>query len=297
MIANADRFALVETFIRIVEAGSLSAAAKQLGTTQPTISRRLGSLERSLGVPLLSRTTHAMHLTPAGERYFARARELLAEWQTFEADLRGHDAAPEGTLRVVVPHAFGQQQLIAPVMAYLRRYPRMNVEWKLTDKPLRWVEDGIDCLIRVGAPESESLVVRKLGDVARVIVAAPGLVPKSAKQPAQLAALPWAALATLYRNSVRLESARGRARIKIQPRFVTDNMFALRNAALAGMGLAVLSTWAVREDLEAGRLVRVLPQWQAESLPIYLAYPQARFYPARLRRFVEMVRAGFGEVV
>ncbi|MBX3212452.1 MAG: LysR family transcriptional regulator [Labilithrix sp.] len=294
MTTKSDRLALMETFIRIVEAGSLSAAAAQLGTSQPTISRRLRALEGSLGVPLLLRTTHAIQLTGAGERYVARARELLADWRGFEAALRRDDDVPEGTLRVVAPHAFGQQQLVAPVTEYLRRYPAMTIDWRLHDGPVRLVEDGIDCMIRVGALEGESLVARKIYEVKRIVVAAPTVVgTRSITRPAQLAALPWLAIGTFYRNRLRLESERGAASIRIGPRFVTDSLFALRNATLAGAGVAVISEWLVRDDLAAGRLVHVLPRWEAPSLPVYIAYPQARFYPAKLRRFVEIMRTAF----
>jgi DNA-binding transcriptional LysR family regulator len=295
MIGKSDRLSLMETFLRIVEAGSLSAAGTQLGTSQPTISRRLRTLESSLGVRLLQRNTHGMQLTDAGQRYVARAKELLADWQGFEADLRGDDDVPEGILRVVAPHAFGQDRLVKPVTEYLRRYPKTTVEWRLHDGPLRLVEDGIDCVIRVGALDGESVVARKIFDVERIIVAAPSVVGQRAiTRPAQLEVLPWLAFGTFYRNSVRLQNERGTARvIRFRPRFITDSLFALRTAALEGMGLAVVSTWVVEDDLARGRLVHVLPGWRAQSIPVYVAYPEARFYPAKLRRFVEVMRTAF----
>ena len=126
-----DRLELMQTFVRIVEAGNLSAAAVLLGTTQPTVSRRLQSLEKALGLRLLQRSTHTMRLTQDGERCYARAKELLASWAAFESDLRGASDEPEGMLRVVAPHAFGQERLVRPLTAYLQRYPRMRVEWLL----------------------------------------------------------------------------------------------------------------------------------------------------------------------
>ena len=120
-----DKIKAMQTFVRIVEAGSLSAAAAQLGTTQPTISRRLQTLERSLGLRLLQRSTHAMRLTVDGERCYERAKELLTNWAAFESDLRGASEEPDGILRVVVPHAFGQDRLIKPLADYLRRYPHI----------------------------------------------------------------------------------------------------------------------------------------------------------------------------
>lgn len=291
-----DRLGLMETFVRIVEAGSLSAASVQLGTSQPTISRRLNALEDALGVRLLQRTTHAIQLTAAGERYLARARELLAEWHSFEAGLRGEGDAPSGLLRVVAPHAFGQQQLMGPLVDYLRRHAGVTVEWLLHDGPARFVEDGIDCSICCGAPVGESIVVRKIAEVPRIVVAAPSLLPpgKVFGRPASLRALPWLALGTYYRNTVRLESDAGAsASFRIQPRLVTDSLFALREAVRRGLGAAVMSEWIVAEDVAAGTLRHLAPRWWAEPLPVYIACPQARFQPAKLRAFVEAMRTAF----
>lgn len=285
-----DRLALMETFLRIVDAGNLSAAARQLGTSQPTVSRRLQQLESSLGVALLKRSTHAMQLTDAGERYVLRARALLGDWQQFERSLRAEDEAPEGLLRVVVPHAFGQEQLLGPVIEYLRRYPAVQVEWMLYDGPVRLVEDAIDCLIRVGKLDSDTLIARKIHEVERIVVAAPSLLEgRVYHRPSQLEALPWIALKTYYRNRVKLERDGKSESFAIRPRFITDSLFALRNAALSGTGVAIASEWIVREDIASGRLLQLAPRWRAASLPVYLAWPRAQFYTPRLRRFVSMM--------
>lgn len=286
---------LVETFVRIVDAGSLSAAARLLETTQPTVSRRLKALEKSLGVRLLQRSTHAMTLTDDGMRCYARAKELLAGWQAFESEIRGAGDEPVGLLRVIAPHAFGQHMLVAPLAEYLRRYPRMAVDWTLHDRAPDFIGDGIDCAIQVGAVTDTSLVAIRLGDVPRIVVAAPSILDGGAipARPEQLGALPWIAVSHFYRNELDLiHAATGKtARVAIRPRMYTDNLYAMRNAALMGVGAAVGSQWALREELEAGRLVQLAPQWQAPSLPIWLLYPPARFYPARLRRFIDIMRA------
>lgn len=300
-VALGDRIELMQTFVRIVEAGSLSAAAAQLGTSQPTVSRRLQALERSLGIRLLQRTTHSMRLSIDGERCYERAKELLAGWAAFESELRGVGDAPEGILRVVVPHAFGQERLIGPLADYLRRYPRMSVEWLLHDDHAvqDYIAAGIDCAIQVGEIRDPGLVAIRLSEVPRIVVAAPellqgGKVPEDA---AELADLPWLALRTYYRSEVSLtHSGSGRRkRIAIAPRFSTDSLYALRSAALRGLGLAIGSAWVLADDLAAGRLVHLAPQWRAEPLPVSLVYPYARFYPARLRRFVEIMKAATPE--
>lgn len=292
----ADRIELIQTFVRIVQAGSLSAAAAQMGTTQPTISRRLQQLERSLGVRLLQRSTHAMKLTEDGERCFERAKDLLSGWESFESDLRGASVEASGSLRVVVPHAFGQQQLIGPLAEFMRRHPRITVDWMLHERPTDFVAQGLDCAIHVGEVTDASLVAIKLAEVPRIMVAAPevlqGVGSKGVKTPADLAALPWLAISLFYRRHISLRhiGSGERADVAIQPRLVSDNLHALSNAVLEGLGVCIVSRWMVQEHVNSGRLVEVLPEWCAESLPVSVIYPYARHYPARLRLFVDLMK-------
>lgn len=294
MDSAGHRFQLMETFVRIVESGSLSAAAVQLHATQPTISRRLQALERSLGVRLLQRSTHTMRLTVDGERCFKRAKELLASWASFEADMRGAQEEPEGLLRVAVPHAFGQERFVGPLAAFLKACPRVNVEWLLQDDVRDFIGSGIDCAIQVGEPADPSVVAIRLSKVPRIVVAAPSVLDGTdvPDAPEDLAALPWLALRTYYRNEVSLTHAvTGETRrIAIRPRVSTDSLFALRNAALLGTGVCVSSAWLLADDLAQKRLLHLTPDWQAAPLPVFLTYPHAQFYPSRLLRFVAMMR-------
>lgn len=292
--ATADRLELMQTFIRIVDAGSLSSAAAQLGTTQPTVSRRLQALERSLGLRLLQRSTHAMKLTEDGARCYERAKELLANWELFEADLRGAGDEPEGTLRVVVPHAFGQQLLVGPLTEFLNRHTRVSVEWLLYDRAADFIADGIDCAIHVGEVHDPGVVAIRVAEVPRIVVAAPSVLaglPMPA-HPDELARLPWLSLRTFYRNEVSLTRVdTGEVQpIVFHPRLSTDSLYAIRSAAVNGLGVCVASSWVLREDILRGRLLHLVPRWQAAPLPMYLVYPYARFYPARLRAFVEWMR-------
>ncbi|WP_062367292.1 LysR family transcriptional regulator [Variovorax paradoxus] len=295
----ADRIELMQTFVHIVEAGSLSAAALQMGATQPTVSRRLQSLERSLGVRLLRRSTHAMKLTEDGERCYERARELLADWHAFEADLRGVGDEPEGTLRVVAPHALGQLLLVGPLADYLRAYPRVSVEWLLNDRRPDFIAEGVDCAIQVGEVTDTLAVALKLSEVPRVVVAAPSVLAGRAPpaHPSELAELPWLALRTFYRNEVLLTHRPSGevARVPIRPRMSTDSLYALQSAARMGLGACMASAWLVNEDIAAGRLVQLVPQWHVAPLPVYLIYPPSRFQPARLRRFIETMRLALAD--
>lgn len=293
---GADRIELLRTFVRVVEAGSFSAVAAQTGTTQPTISRRLKALEREFGLALLHRSTHALRLTADGERCLERARELLAEWDALRADLRGGDEEVEGVLRVVVPHAFGQDYLVRVLADFLQANPKVHVEWMLHDDRSMhdYISAGIDCAIQIGEVRALGVVAIKLSEVPRVAAAAPELLAGRAiaQTPAELQSLPWLALHTYYRNEIELrhETSGAVERVSFRPRVSTDSLYALRSAALRGLGVCVGSSWLLERDIAQGRLVRVAPQWQAAPLPIYLLYPHARFYPARLRRFVEAVK-------
>jgi DNA-binding transcriptional LysR family regulator len=291
---SGDRLALMETFVRIVDAGSLSAAAPLLHATQPTISRRLAALERMLGVRLLQRSTHAIRLTTDGERCYTRAKELLADWAAFEADLVGVRQEPHGPLRVVVPHAFGQDKFIGPLARFLRAHPRVTVDWLLRDDVRDFIAAGIDCAIQVGEPADPSVVAIKVAQVPRIVVAAPALVGSGRvpQDPAALEALPWLALRTFYTSELvlRHEITGETASVKMRPRVSTDSLYALRGAALEGLGACAGSSWLLADALEQGRLVHLAPHWRAAPLPVYLLYPHARHYPSRLLRFIELMR-------
>jgi DNA-binding transcriptional LysR family regulator len=291
---STDRIELMQTFVRIVEAGSLSAAASQLGTTQPTVSRRLQQLERSLGLRLLQRSTHAMSLTEDGARCYQHAKELVANWEALDADLRSAGDEPQGTLRVIAPHAFGQQHLVGPLTTYLRRYPRVTVEWLLHDRTPDFIADNVDCAIHVGDVSDPLLVAIRLAEVPRIVVAAPQVLARGAApvHPSALSALPWLELRTYYRNQIELTHAStGTAhRLAFRPLLSTDSLYALRTAVIQGLGVGVISSWIVADDIAHGRLIHLTPQWRAAPLPMTLIYPYASHYPAKLRRFVEIVR-------
>ncbi|TLV16672.1 LysR family transcriptional regulator [Klebsiella indica] len=295
-----DRIALMRTFIRIVEAGSLSAAAIQMNTTQATVSRRLQSLEGLLGVKLILRTTHAMKLTDDGERCYQHARQIVDAWLALEDDLHIADDRPVGVLRVRAPHAFGQQQLLGPLVNFLQRYPELSVEWMLNDKTVDFLSEGIDCAIRVGAEVDPATVSVLLAEVPRSVVASPTLLARypALTSPREMSALPWVAISTFYQHEVMLQSQVDNQLITfgIAPCLSTDSVHVARNTAVAGLGAAIVSSWAVVEDIAAGRLIELFPQWRAPSLPVHLVYPWARYYPMRLRKFLDLMRAVMPQV-
>lgn len=288
-----DRIELMRTFIRIVEAGSLSAAAAQMNTTQATVSRRLQSLEALLGAKLILRTTHAMKLTDDGERCYQHARQVVDAWLALEDDLRITDDGPweyyecGRRMRSVSSSCWGRWWI-------LQRYPQLSVEWMLNDKTVDFLSDGIDCAIRVGAEVDPATVSVLLAEVPRSVVASPALLANSPplNAPQEMSMLPWIAISTFYQHEVTLRSQMDEQIVTfgIAPCLSTDSVHVARNTALAGLGAAIVSSWAVVEDIAAGRLVELFPQWQASPLPVHLVYPWARYYPTRLRKFLDLMR-------
>ena len=264
-----DRIELMRTFIRIVEAGSLSSAARQLETTQATVSRRLQSLESMLGSRLILRTTHAMKLTDDGERCYQHARQVVDAWLALEDEMSIADDRPVGVLRVRAPHAFGQQQLLGPLVSFLQRYPQLAVEWMLNDKTVDFLSDNIDCAIRVGAEVDPATVSVLLAEVPRSLVVAPELLSRypALAIPQDLSRLPWVAISTFYQHEVELQHQEDSRELSfgIVPCLSTDSVYVARNTALAGLGAAIVSSWAVTEDIAAGRLIEPFPQWRASA--------------------------------
>lgn len=289
---SSNQLALMSTFVRILSAGNLSMAAKQMNMSQPTVSRQLRLLEAHVGMQLLNRTTHGVSLTESGKRYYDYARKLVEGLAVFENELRGETSCPRGLLRVVVPTALGQDWLVELAARYLKTYPRARLEWRLSDSPVRFGKDDVDCVIRVGAVKDDSVIARQLGEVAGLVVMSPALLEKcgNIRCPEELSAVPWLALSSAYLSKVDLHDELGNERgICITPRFVADHVLALRAAAVLGIGAALMPKCAVMSDLETGELVRVLPKWCGVPVPISIVYPRSQFYPTELRKFIELM--------
>ena len=213
--AGIDRIDLLRTFIRIVDAGSLSAAATQLGTTQPTVSRRPQALERSLGLQLLNRSTHRMQLTGDGERCYGFARQVLESWARWKpsCSARVTTRAARFGCRSRTPSA--RTSWLPLLGKYLSRYPNVSVEWVLHDRSPNFTAEGIDCAIQVGAIEDPSVVAIRLGEVPRIVVTHPALLGEGPLPTTteQLQRSPWLALRTYYTDEVVLTCQADGARI------------------------------------------------------------------------------------
>lgn len=291
-----DRLELMKTFIRIVDSKNLSAAAHSLNTTQPTISRRLMALEKSLGLKLIQRTTHQMQMTEEGRRFYHHAKEIIERWSLVESEMTGVKTLPKGILRVQVPQALGIGKFNDILMSYLKSYPDVDIDWVLSDKVPDFISENLDCAIKVGNIDDPNLIAIKIFELPRIIVASQKLaksLPKKISNPSELKELPWLSFTTHYLDSINLFHSKTDEKVNFQihSRFSSDSLLAMRETALLGLGIGVFSKWIVEDDLQSGRLVQLCKDWQAASLPVYLIYPQSRLKPAKLQKFIELIQS------
>ncbi len=285
-----DRLTLLETFVRIADAGSISAAARDLGLSQPSASRQLAELETRLRTQLMRRNTHSLALTGAGLALLADARGLLDGWEALEEKHREGEGGPAGTLKVVVPVALGQTRLGDLAWRFQKMYPELSLNWLLEDQPIRFPELGADCWIRVGPVPDDTLVVRPLGTVERLLVASADFVARHepCDSPSAVGKLDLLAVAPFEGAKLSLHDDRGR-NLSIEPplRLQSNNIAAVKAAVASGLGMAVLPRWFVAEELERNAFVDLLPGWRAPSLTIHAAYLPGRHQPERLRVFLD----------
>ncbi|MGB0696853.1 MAG: LysR family transcriptional regulator [Rhodospirillaceae bacterium] len=295
-----DRLALLETFVRIAERGSISAAARDLGLSQGSASRQLAALEDRLAVQLIRRTTHSLALTEAGLEVLADARALIGRWEALEERHAADAQTLKGPLRVVAPVALGQMHLADIAVGFQATHPEVSIHWRLEDEPIRFAEIGCDCWIKIGPIPDESLIVRHLGRVERLLVASPALAGRcqtaqnrQQAQPEDVQHLPFVTLTPFEGSKIGLFGPEGaRMEWAVSPTLSTNNIFSLKRAVLSGLGAAILPRWFVAEDLAAGSLVDLLPDWRAKTLNITLAYLPARQQPRRLSAFIAALEAG-----
>ncbi len=298
MTKVSDRLSLMATFVRIVERGSISAAARDLGLSQASASRQLAALEDRLGAQLIRRTTHNLSLTAAGETCLTDARALLQGWDSLAERLSETETGLKGRLKIVAPVALGQGVLADIALRFAADHPGVQLDWTLSDEPIRFAEEGCDLWIRVGVIEDDTLIVKPLGQIERLVVGVPERVPTDdVDGPTGLSARPFISVAPFEGGQIGLTHADGRAETLRPPvTFATSNILTAYRGVLAGVGLAVMPRWLVADALKSGALVDVLPDWRAAQLPLQLAYLPARRQPRRLRAFIEYLTQAASDI-
>jgi DNA-binding transcriptional LysR family regulator len=289
---NLNRLAV---FVAVVETGSLTAAAERLGLAKTMVSTHMQRLEAEVGANLLVRTTRRVSLTESGRSFYEASCHVLRAAEDALAAVADDTGPLRGSLRVSAPIDYGSL-IVAPALVELRRrHPALSIELMCSDQFVDIVGEGIDVAIRLGRLADSNYRAAKIGEFVKWVVASPAFIETwgSPADPMLLAPMPHVALSTLARPlSVALEDAHGnKESVRCANAFITNTALACRAAALAGGGFAVLTDFAVREDVAAGRLVRLLPAWATAPASIQAVFPSARFASGKVRALTEMVKA------
>jgi DNA-binding transcriptional LysR family regulator len=288
-------FTDMEIFARVVTAGSLSAAGREIGLSPAVVSKRLRKLEDRLGTRLLQRTTRQISLTEAGQGYFERVVAIIASIEEAESFVTRRSAIARGTLKVSAPTAFGRRHVAPHLKPFLDANPDLGLQLDLADEFIDIVGEGYDLAIRIGELPDSSLVARRLTAIHRVLCAAPSYLAANGT-PQGIGELGRHVCLTAAPQDVwRLEGPDGLVLVHPQGPLATNSSDVVREAVLAGLGIALRSTWDVGPELSTGRLVVVLPQFHASRhLALNAVYPSRRFLPAKVRVFIDYLAQIYG---
>ncbi len=280
-------------FVAVVETGSFTAAAERLGITKAVVSQQVARLEQEFRTSLLVRTTRKVQATEAGRAFYQRCALILHEADDAFNELSEASTEPSGMLRLTAPFDYGVGVVVPTIAAFTLRYPACKVDAILSDQTLDMMASNIELAIRVGWLTETGLQARQIGTFRQLLVAAPSLAPQvsALTRPAELAQLPFIAN-TALREQLRWNFTRAvteHETVLMQASIFLDATLAVREAVCAGAGLSVLPDYAIAQDIAAGRLIQVLPQWTLPSGGIHVVFPSARFRPAKVRAFVDLL--------
>lgn len=287
----------LRVFVRVMDRGNFSQAAKDLGLTPSAVSKLVSRLEDRLGVRLLERSTRRLALTPEGETFLERARRIVADIEEAEAEVARVRGAPRGKLRINSGTAFGLHQLTLALPDFLARYPEIDIELSITDRLVDLIEEQTDIAVRSGHIPEGPFVQRKLADLQRVICAAPSYLkqrgtPQSA---ADLKAHDCIVVAGPGLSRWPFKTRAGIDVVDVRPRVVTDNAEAALRMAIEGGGIVRLSDVIVGDPLQRGDLVPLLTATHhVEPFPLAAIYPAGRNRLPRVAVFIEFLRERFG---
>lgn len=285
-----DKLVAMKTFVRIVEDGSLTAAAESLDTSLPTVVRSLAALERHLGVSLLKRTTRRIHLTDEGVQYLERCRDILAATQEAEDILVARRTEPVGKLSVTASVAFGRRYIAPIVNDFLHRYPKVSADMLFVDRVVNLVEEGMDVAVRIAHLKDSSLVAIPVGQVRRVVCASEDYLREHGvpKLPADLRDHACVRHVGLNpRSEWRFRSGNRQVAVPTTSVVTCNEIDSALGACVDGLGVGMFLSYMVAPYRKDGRLKYILENFETEPMPVQVVYPQARLLSSKVRVFVD----------
>lgn len=284
----------METFVRIVEAGSISRAANQLGVVKSAVSRRLNDLETRLGVQLLARTTRSSSLTGAGQRYYTRARQVLGDIAEINAQAADANRNLSGALKVSAPLNFGIKHLCPIVSGFASTHPDLAIQMDFNDRQVDLVNEGYDLAIRIANLKDSSLKARKLFDISMLLCASPSYLAAhgTPKTIAELKAHKALHYGNANSRTWQLNAASGRKHaVHLEAKMTSNNGDFLCHAAIAGHGLILSPSFIVWDAIKSGELLPIMPEFHIEPITAYAVYPETRHLPQRVRRLMDALQS------
>jgi len=292
-----DRYQALRVFSQVVESGSFSAAAGKLGVSTTAASRHVAELEAHLQTRLLNRTTRRVSLTETGRGFYERAVQLLADLEEAEQEASRAAVVPRGTIKLTTSVNFGVRHVAPEIAAFLSAHPGVRFDVSLSDRTVDLVEEGFDLAVRIGAPGSDNVVARKLGETRLVPCASPGYLAAHGTPcaPEDLArhncfTYEYVTPRNLWRF---LDSSGAERTVRVSGSLHSNNGDLLAEAAAQGAGIVFEPAYIVGADVRAGRLVPLLQEFVAPPMPIYAVYPSRKHLSAKVRLFVEFLVARF----
>jgi DNA-binding transcriptional LysR family regulator len=281
----------LDIFARVARTGNMSAAGREMGLSPAVVSKRISMLEDRLGARLFQRTTRHLTLTETGEGYFKRVLDILSLVEEAEDFVSRRNTRPRGNLKITVPTAFGAKHVAPHLAGFIEQYPEIELDFHVTDLSVDIIRDGFDVALRIGELQDSSLVARKLAPDHRILCAAPSYIesagtPKSLDDLANHICLPAG-----VQDSWKLKDASGEPhQVRLTSFVRTDSANFSREALVSGVGIGLRSVWDVQDDIDAGRLTRVLEDFTGSGDDaIYAVYPSRDFMPTKVHVFIEYI--------
>lgn len=287
----------LEVFARVIATGSMSMAARDLGLSPAVVSKRIKRLEDRLGTRLLQRTTRQISLTEAGQGFHQRILAVLAGIEEAETYASGRSSDVSGTLKISAPTSFGRMHIAPHLKAFMDAHPDLAIQLVLSDEFTDIVGGGFDLAIRIAELTDSTLVAKRLAPVRRLLCASPDYITAHG-MPRNIDDLKRHRCLPAHNHDVwRLEGPQGTLNIRPEGMLITNSSEVIREAVIAGLGIALRSTWDIGEELKSGRLVQVLPDYEgSHNVALSAVYPSRQFLPAKVRLFIDYLAELYGPV-
>lgn len=278
----------IAIFVKVVETGSFIGAAKSLDMPKSTVSARLSSLEKRLGVTLIRRTTRKLHITDAGQLYYEQCLKAMSQIMAAEEQVSQNQATPHGLLRVTAPIELGGALLPSVIEEFNKKYPDVKLEIVLTDRTVDLISEGIDIGIRTGNLKDSSLIAKKLGMIYFAPFASPKYLKrnKEIKSPKDLEGHFTIPFTRSGSDEWNLIGTKDKQTVKIDKGLVINDLNLIKSLTISGMGISLIPTFLCYNEVKSGKLIRILNNWRTDLRPVHFVYPSQKFVTPKIKAFI-----------